>query len=527
MASTADIASRWSLLTTEERVQVWSIVSRDGRLWRPFPGPQSMAYHSEADVIGYGGAAGGGKTALICGLALEEHSRVLILRSDGKQTAGVTQYLTELLGTADGLNRQHGYWQVPKGRQPLIEFGGLKDPGSERVWQGRPHDLIAFDEATEIREQQVRFVLGWLRSSDPKQRTRALMTFNPPMTAEGRWVLRFFGPWLDRKHPKPAVPGELRWFTTRKDNPDFEVADGRPFLWSEDHEPVYDIPPDTKPELIVQPQSRTFFPARVADNPVYLASGYLGTLQSLAEPMRSRMLYGDFDAGIEDSEWQVCPTAWVEAAMARWKPQTVKPPMDCMGVDVARGGKDRTVLARRHGMWFDEPIVLEGKASEDGHAVAGAVMTHLRDQAVVQIDVIGVGASPYDILRANRQDVHGVVAGASPTAAPKNGRFRFRNYRSQLWWQMRELLDPANNTGIALPPDRRLLADLTAAQWRPEADCIAVWSREKIIDEIGRSPDWASAYLMAAISTVKRKALEAMTRARGPGKPAYNPIERF
>lgn len=526
MVATAEISSRWASLTPEERVEVWRIIARDGRLWRPFPGPQANAFESKADIIGYGGAAGGGKTALICGLALEEHSRVLILRSDGKQTAGVLQYLEELLGSADGLNRQHGYWQVPKGRQPLIEFGGLKDMGSERVWQGRPHDLIAFDEATEIREAQVRFVLGWLRSSDPKQRTRALMTFNPPMAAEGRWVLRFFAPWLDRKHVNPAMPGELRWFTARKDNPDFELPDGRPFVWSPDWEPVYEIAPGTKPELVVQPQSRTFFPARVSDNPVYLASGYLGTLQSLDEPMRSRMLYGDFDAGIEDSEWQVCPTAWVEAAMARWKPMVTKPPMDCVGVDVARGGKDRTVIARRHGMWFDQPIVLEGKQSEDGHAVAGAVMTAMRDQAVIQLDVIGIGASPYDILRANRQDIHGVVAGASPTAAPRNGKFRFRNYRAQLWWQMRELLDPANNTGIALPPDRRLLADLTAAQWRPEADCIAVWSREKIIDEIGRSPDWASAYLMAAISTVKRRVVEGMARQRA-GKPAYNPTERF
>jgi hypothetical protein len=45
----------------------------------------------------------------------------------------------------------------------------------------------------------------------------------------------------------------------------------------------------------------------------------VNTLQSLPEPLRSQMLYGDFRAGVQDDPWQVVPTAWVEAAMARWK----------------------------------------------------------------------------------------------------------------------------------------------------------------------------------------------------------------
>jgi len=30
-------------------------------VWVPFPGPQTMAYHSTADELFYGGGAGGGK----------------------------------------------------------------------------------------------------------------------------------------------------------------------------------------------------------------------------------------------------------------------------------------------------------------------------------------------------------------------------------------------------------------------------------------------------------------------------------
>ena len=34
-------------------------------LWRPQPGPQTLAYESPADILFYGGAAGGGKTDLV------------------------------------------------------------------------------------------------------------------------------------------------------------------------------------------------------------------------------------------------------------------------------------------------------------------------------------------------------------------------------------------------------------------------------------------------------------------------------
>ena len=54
-------------LTPAEREELDALVVADleATVWRPLPGPQTMAYNSTADVIGFGGAAGGGK-----GLAL-------------------------------------------------------------------------------------------------------------------------------------------------------------------------------------------------------------------------------------------------------------------------------------------------------------------------------------------------------------------------------------------------------------------------------------------------------------------------
>lgn len=492
--------------------------------WKPLPGPQSMAYESEADIIGYGGAAGGGKTDLIVGKALNKHKRVLVIRKEKAQTEGVIQRITEVIGNTDGFNSQKAIWRTGVGTCPLIEFGGLDNPGDERRWQGRPHDLKAFDEVTEQSEAQVRFVMGWTRTNDPTLHAQVLMTFNPPTTAEGRWVLKFFAPWLDKNHPNPAAPGELRWFTTIGENQDYEVPDGRPFVLAPGGEFVYDFnATDYTPEQIIQPKSRTFIPARVTDNTFYMKSGYLSQLQSLPEPLRSQMLYGDFSAGIEDDPWQVIPTAWVEAAQARWKRPAKLEPMDSVGVDVARGGRDKTEIARRHGMWFDEPISYPGKDTPDGPTVAGLVIAARRDQAPIHLDVIGVGSSPYDFLVDAGQQVLGVNMAESATTTDKSGRLRFANMRSQLWWKMREALDPSNNTGICLPPDTQLKADLCAPKWGLRGSTIQVESREDIVKRIGRSPDRGTAFILALMDTPRISDVKALGT---PARREYDPFSR-
>lgn len=505
-------------LTDTEREELDAILA--SYLWIPQEGPQVEAFCSQADIVGFGGAAGGGKTSLACGLALTEHRKSIIFRQNGTELTGVIDELTRILGTRDGFNGHDKIWRTRTDDTPRqIELGSFPNPGDEAKYQGRDHDLKVFDEATNMRESAVRFLMGWLRSASPGQRCRVLMTFNPPTSAEGRWVTRFFAPWLEKKHPNPARPGELRWFTTIGGK-DEEVDDPRPFVLVGD-EKLYDFDPEEyEPELVIVPKSRTFIPARVSDNAYLRDSGYVATLQALPEPLRSQMLYGDFSAGIEDDPWQVIPTAWVEAAQARWKRPDRLEPMDSVGVDVARGGKDQTVIGRRHGMWFDEPLAYPGSATPDGPKVAGLTMAALRDQAVIHLDVIGVGASPYDFLVQARQQVIGVNVAESPTATDKSGRLHFRNLRSQLWWQFREALDPVNNTGIALPPDPQLLADLCAPTWSLSGITIQVESREDIVKRIGRSPDYGSAYILALIDTPKRATVEALMRK---DKKTYDP----
>ncbi len=71
-------------------------------------------------------------------------------------------------------------------------------------------------------------------------------------------------------------------------------------------------------------------------------------------------------AGCGDHENQVIPTAWVEAAMARWKPDGgLRAKMTAMGVDVAAGGSDQTIIAARYGGWFDRLVKKPGAECRD------------------------------------------------------------------------------------------------------------------------------------------------------------------
>ncbi|MHC5826572.1 MAG: hypothetical protein ACYT04_64585, partial [Nostoc sp.] len=108
------------------------------------------------------------------------------------------------------------------------------------------------DEITHFSKSKFKFLTGWLRTDDPNQKCRVVCTGNPPTSAEGRWVIEYWGPWLDPKHPNPAVPGELRWFATL-DGKDVEVKEGVPFEYTDS---------EGKTETIA-PRSRTFIPAKI------------------------------------------------------------------------------------------------------------------------------------------------------------------------------------------------------------------------------------------------------------------------
>jgi hypothetical protein len=487
----AEIERLWEHLSEEDKQEILrhsdaiEVVRKD---WRPLPGPQTQAFYSEADILFYGGSAGCGKTDLILGLAHKEHQRSIIFRREYKQLKGIIERGRELfdLRGLGKFNAVQNFWRLNDNR--LIEMGACQHLGDEQKFQGIPHDLKAFDEITHYHEMQFRFLCGWLRNANPNQRKRVVCAGNPPTDAEGDWVIKFWGPWLDPQYPNPAVPGELRWFTTLNGE-DIECPSGDKFQ----HEGEW-----------ITPKSRTFIPGTVDDNPYLLEAGYKATLQSLPEPLRSKMLYGDFTAGREDDAWQVIPTEWVLLAQKRWR-ERQKPdlPMSAIGVDVARGGADKTVITPRYGAWFDTQRVYPGKSTPDGDAVAGLIVKELKNQCFITIDIIGVGSSVYDAMRRqfdkpdSKKFVLGFNAASGSNATDRTKQLTFYNQRAEWYWRFREALDPVTGDNLAIPDDRELRVDLCTPRWKLSARGIQVESKEDIIDRIGRSPDKGDSIIYA------------------------------
>lgn len=496
----AEIEDLLDYLEPDEREELVDLVRQSTPIWVPLPGPQLLAYESEADVTFYGGAAGGGKSDLGIGLALTQHNRSIIYRRVGTELISIVDRMAEILGNKDGFNGQDDIWRL-QGRQ--VEFGSCRALGDEKKYQGRAHDLKVFDEITNFLESQVRFLMGWKRSTVKGQRCRVVFTGNPPVDAQGEWVIQYFAPWLDPQYKgTPAKSGEIRWFAMLNGK-DVEVESGEPF----DH-----VNEESgKAERIV-PQSRTFILSKVQDNPFLMATGYEATLQALPEPLRSQMLNADFNAGKESNPWQVIPTAWVEAAQARWKESDKKGPMSSVGQDVARGGKCFTVIARRHGSWYDKLLRYPGSMTPDGPSAASVAIAAAQHGAPIHVDVVGVGTSPFDHLKSAGVHVVGVNGAESGSLyTDTSGRLRFYNLRAKLWWGLREKLDPKSSDPISLPPGQDIKADLCAPLWKLRNGKILIESKEDLIGRIGRSPDDGDAIVYCSIETPKREATPGKT----------------
>lgn len=452
-------------------------------IWAPQSTKQWLAFLSRADELFYGGAAGGGKTDLGLGLAMEAHQRATFFRREYTQLTDVIDRGDEIAAPYQvTFNHQRRRWEFGTGR--FLELGAIDHPKDLKKYQGRPRDLYVFDEVSFFLEEWVRYITGWLRSTDPEQRTRVLMLGNPPTTPEGEWVVQYFAPWLDENHPNPAAPGELRWFAVIDDK-SVEVDGPAPI--------------EHRGETIM-PRSRTFIPAFLDDNAFLRDTGYRTTLQGLPDALKKKLLDGDFNVKTSDDPWQVIPTEWVELAQQRWRDgQRPDVALRCVGLDVSRGGDDQTVTAKLYHEWF-EMHAREGAEIKDGPAAADFAqnVTMQDEPAPFYVDVIGVGASAYDSLKMR----DGVTAYAVNVASESNARdrtkkFGFANLRSEIHWKLMEALDPNGEHAIALPPDRRVRVDLCAARYKVTKSGIQVESKDDIKKRLGFSPDWGDAIMLA------------------------------
>lgn len=478
-----DVEELFNRLNETDQLELVSLAKTVTEKWVPQVGPQTLAYFSDADETLFGGSAGGGKSDLLVGYALNEAKNAVIFRNGLGSLRDLESRAVSIMGHRDGFNSTFHHWDLGEGRS--LEFGSLEVVGSEQSWQGRRRDFMGFDEAAQMAKARVQFVMGWAGSAKAGAKTRVIYATNPPLSDEGNWLVVWFAPWLDPMHSKPAKPGELRWFVNDKDG-----------------DPVWVAGPgkhDRGDGTISEAKSRTFIPSRLGDNAYLRDTDYRSRVENLPEPMRSAMLNGNFMAARKDHAFQVLPADWIRAAQARWKDDGDKQPMMALGVDVAGGGSDRECLAALHvGNWFARPKIAEGVDTKDGSATAGRIVAAQRNGAPIAIDMTGGwGGAAKEALRSSEVDAHGIVFSSASGDVDKSTKIPYANKRAEMYWEFRQALDPNGVERIQLPPDAAILAEGTATRWKLQSGKILIESKEDIRSRLGSSPDIIDAIVMA------------------------------
>ncbi len=180
----------WDRLSTLDRAAIWA----------PQPGPQLEAVLSNADQLLFGGAAGGGKTSLGIGLALTAYKRTLFVRREGLQLGPVVDEIAAIVGSRDGYNGADHVWRMAGGRQ--IQFGGCPTSAMKSGFRGTPGTCSFWTRPRTSSSSKPGFFSGGLRSTEPAQRCRTLICSNPPTSAEGEWLVRWFRPWPEASPPR-------------------------------------------------------------------------------------------------------------------------------------------------------------------------------------------------------------------------------------------------------------------------------------------------------------------------------------
>lgn len=228
---------------------------------------------------------------------------------------------------------------------------------------------------------------------------------------------------------------------------------------------------------------------------------------------------------------RVIPVAWVRAAQARWLANRSpnNGPMDAIGLDVAQGGPDNTCAAPWYGPRLDPLTIIRGVDATDGPAVAGAVVSLLRDDAVIAVDMGGAwGSSALTHLKTHlKLTAIGVNPAEKATKRSACGKYGFVNMRAQLHWQFREALDPMTGENLELPPDDDLVEELIAPTFEITPRGIQIEKKDAIKKRLGRSPDRSDAVLLGHHATKRgvralAKSANSRIRAGRGNRPVVN-----
>lgn len=353
----------------------------------PQAGPQTSFLASTADIVIYGGAAGGGKSfgILLDPLRHLETSPdfgAVIFRKTNVQIrieGGLWDESAKLYPLFGAKPRENVLeWRFPHPTRAgtwgmSVSFANLERDADVYNYQGAQIAYIGFDELTHFSENQFFYMLSRNRStSGVVPRIRA--TCNPDPNS---WVKAFILWWLDSdgQYADPAKSGVIRWFVRIGDN----------IYWEDSKEAIHARFGNSDD---IQPLSVTFIPSKLDDNQILVKTDkkYKANLLAMNRVDRERLLKGDWkirpSAGnVFKREWfpvvDFIPEGWIRC-VRYWDRAATKPSESNPDPDWTRGLKlfkypNGKVLVAELASMRDTPgqveNLIKNVASHDGYSV--------------------------------------------------------------------------------------------------------------------------------------------------------------
>jgi predicted phage terminase large subunit-like protein len=260
---------------------------------KPQSGKQTEFLSSPADIVIYGGSAGGGKTY---GLLLDPLRHIkevkgfgaVIFRRDTPQITnegGLLDESRDIYLSQGGVVRESPRidWAFPPFNNK-IHFDHLQYEKTCQAYDGAQICYIGFDQLEGFTEYQFFYMLSRNRSTcGIRPCVRA--TANPDADS---WLAKFIDWWIDPQtgYPIEERSGVIRYF----------VRDGNTIVWGDSSDELTKRFPER------QPKNVTFIPANLSDNPILerINPEYRANLQALSYVEQERLLRGN---------WKIKPQA--------------------------------------------------------------------------------------------------------------------------------------------------------------------------------------------------------------------------